>query len=37
VAKLAPEIDPAEVGMDTTRLVRVDSHLARYVDEAVVD
>ena len=29
----AVEIDPAEVGMDAGRLSRIDTHLARYVDD----
>ena len=27
------EHDPAEVGVDAQRLARIDTHLARYVDD----
>lgn len=30
---LTVERDPAEVGMDAARLARIDTHLARYVDD----
>ena len=30
---VAVEQDPAEVGMDAERLARIDTHLARYVDD----
>jgi CubicO group peptidase (beta-lactamase class C family) len=30
---LTVEQDPAEVGMDAARLARIDTHLARYVDD----
>ena len=33
MAELKVEIDPAEAGFDATRLERLDSHFARYVDE----
>ena len=34
MAELTPEIDPSEVGLDANRLLRIDAHFARYVDEA---
>ena len=33
MGQLQVEVDAAEVGMEATRLSRVDKHLARYVDE----
>lgn len=33
MAELKIEIDPAEVGFDATRLARLDSHFARYVED----
>ncbi|HEV7825676.1 MAG TPA: serine hydrolase domain-containing protein [Mycobacteriales bacterium] len=33
MGQLQVEVEPGEVGMDAGRLSRVDSHLARYVDE----
>ena len=27
------EVEPGEVGFDTTRLARIDAHFARYVDD----
>ena len=30
---LKPEVDAAEVGLDPTRLERLDRHFARYVDD----
>src|SRR4051794_41871573 len=30
---LAPETDPAELGLDAGRLERIDRHFARYVDD----
>ncbi|HEV7756652.1 MAG TPA: serine hydrolase domain-containing protein, partial [Mycobacteriales bacterium] len=33
MGQLQVEVEAAEVGMDAGRLSRVDSHLARYVDE----
>jgi CubicO group peptidase (beta-lactamase class C family) len=33
MAELKVEIDPAEVGFDATRLARIDSHFARYVED----
>ena len=32
-AVLAPEVDPAEAGLDPERLQRIDRHFARYVDD----
>jgi CubicO group peptidase (beta-lactamase class C family) len=32
VSKLQTEVEPAEVGMDASRLRRIDQHFARYVD-----
>jgi hypothetical protein len=31
---LKAEVDPAEVGLDTRRLQRIDRHFARYVDDS---
>ena len=36
MAELKVEIDPAEVGFDATRLARIDSHFARYVDDGLL-
>lgn len=33
MATMKPEIDPADVGFDATRLDRLDAHLQRYVDD----
>jgi CubicO group peptidase (beta-lactamase class C family) len=33
MAELKVEIDPADVGFDATRLARIDTHFARYVDD----
>jgi CubicO group peptidase (beta-lactamase class C family) len=33
MADLKVEIDPSEAGFDATRLARLDSHFARYVDD----
>ena len=33
---LTVEHDPAEVGVDAARLARIDTHLARYVDEGLL-
>ncbi|HXS64319.1 MAG TPA: serine hydrolase domain-containing protein [Streptosporangiaceae bacterium] len=30
---LSPEVDPAEVGLDSARLARIDRHFSRYVDD----
>jgi CubicO group peptidase (beta-lactamase class C family) len=32
-SQLKIEVDPGEVGMDAGRLARIDSHLARYIDD----
>ena len=36
MAELKVEIDPAEAGFDATRLERIDSHFARYVDDGLL-
>src|SRR3954454_12164445 len=36
MAELKVEIDPAEAGFDATRLSRIDTHFARYVDNALL-
>jgi CubicO group peptidase (beta-lactamase class C family) len=33
VSELKAEVDPAEVGLDSGRLARLDRHFARYVDD----
>jgi len=30
---LSPEVDPADVGLDPARLMRIDRHFAKYVDD----
>ena len=30
---LIPEVEPAEVGLDTGRLARIEKHFSRYVDD----
>jgi CubicO group peptidase (beta-lactamase class C family) len=35
-AMLEPQIDPAEVGFDATRLARIDRHLDRYVQAGLL-
>jgi CubicO group peptidase (beta-lactamase class C family) len=36
LAMLEPQIDPAEVGFDASRLTRIDHHLDRYVEAALL-
>ena len=35
-AMLEPQIDPAEVGFDASRLARIDRHLDRYVEAGLL-
>jgi CubicO group peptidase (beta-lactamase class C family) len=36
MTELKIEVDPAEVGFDPQRLARIDTHFARYVDDALL-
>ncbi|GAA5146550.1 serine hydrolase domain-containing protein [Pseudonocardia eucalypti] len=33
MSELTPAVDPGEVGLDSERLARIDTHFARYVDD----